>query len=62
LLTYLSIFLMVLLVSAIIGLALYVKNGKKRNNIITLEAKLVKQELEMLRQEKELKENVVGII
>jgi len=61
LLTYLSIFLMVLLVSAIIGLALYVKNGKKRNNIITLEAKLVKQELEMLRQEKELKENVVAI-
>lgn len=61
LLTYLSFFLLALLISAIVGLALYVKNGKKRNNIIALEAKLVKQELEMLRQEKELKENVVAI-
>lgn len=61
LLTYLLIFLLVLLISAIVGLALYMKNGKKRNNIIVLEAKLVKQELEMLRQEKELKENVVAI-
>ena len=61
LLTSLLILFVIIICSLVFLFFLFVKNKKKRLSIIELENKLVSQELQMLRQEKELKENVVTL-
>ncbi|MFM2254516.1 MAG: hypothetical protein RLZZ47_5 [Bacteroidota bacterium] len=60
-LTSLLILFVIIICSLVILFFLFVKNKKKKLSIIELENKLVSQELQMLKQEKELKENVVTL-
>ena len=46
---------------ALLSLWLYRKNGKRKVAIMELESKLANQELEILKRDKEIKENVVAI-
>jgi len=61
LLTSLLILFVIIICSLGFLFFLSVKNKKKKLSIIELENKLVSQELQMLKQEKELKENVVTL-
>ena len=60
-LTYGLIASLLLLLSAFVAFFLYRKNGRKKLAIIALEARLASQELEILKRDKEMKENVVAI-
>lgn len=60
-LTTLLIFFILIVAALIVVFFLFITNRKKKLDIVKLENKLVSQELQMLRQDKELKDNVVNI-
>ncbi|MFM6952144.1 MAG: hypothetical protein ACKOXR_03245 [Bacteroidota bacterium] len=61
LLQYGLIISLILATTALLSLWLYRKNGRRKVAIMELESKLANQELEILKRDKEMKENVVAI-